>query len=743
MIDLLTPAEVVEEFDVSRSDLKTLEKSGQLEGIVVKTTGGHRRYQRDKLPRILAKHNAVKAKNKGDYTEFGDSGLTRWGGSVYEEKLKELRGRPGRIMYREMRLNDPVIAAIFFALENALRQADWRVSPASDIDADKEAAMFVETCMKDMSWGWNDQLTFIVAPLLEQGHSYLEVVFKKRQGERGTAPSLYDDNMVGWRKWAPRPAESLVDGNEWVFDAAGGIKGANQEKNDGTTVFLPIEKCLLFRTTVYPANSPEGTPIHRPSFLPYWYSNNIMEIEGIGVERDLAGIPIVYLGGDCTLSGDNSDYALAKDLVVNLRNDEQTGIVVPHPKMGDGAPEGQGMLVELLSTGGSKEFDTTKIIERYDKRKAVSLLAQFILLGMDRQGSYALSKNQSDLFVLAAKAWLDGITDVINRHAIPKLIRLNVFPNITGYPQLVPSALGIPDLETISMYVNRLVDKEVLTPDPELERHLRQLANLPQIPIKVEGEEGVPDELELQKKDPERLALLLRRMGMALDPLIGLGVVDEAETYEMLRPLVDEFRQSLLIAKQDHPGLDAVAKMEREIEEAWENFRKDVEAASGSPNEREAIAAATLLLTTRFEKTVNQTYKVLWAEVRSGAMLPGEAVVATKAAQQAIDYFLQFAHQVEGELDFEEELEEQLRIVDARFFRAMMYAGGAWALYNEAKVWGEELESLWRWDGPADERSCHDCLREITAGARPLWTIRWYPGEVECVSNCRCELVRE
>ena len=198
-----------------------------------------------------------------------------------------------------------------------------------------------------------------------------------------------------------------------------------------------------------------------------------------------------------------------------------------------------------------------------------------------------------------------------------------------------------------------------------------------------------------------------------------------------------------MVSKQDHPGHHAVTKMEREIEDAWEAFRRDVETASGTADEREAIAAGILLLTTRFEKIVNAIYNTVWNEVRAGAILPGEATVVSRAAQQAMNYFLRFARQVEGELGFEEgELEEQLRIVDARFSRAMMYAGGAWALYNEAKVWGAELESIWRWSGPEDARSCHGCLEEMAAGPRPLWTIGRYPGEAECGSNCRHELVR-
>lgn len=495
MADLLRAKEVQQEFGFSRQSLLRFEQQGLLQPN--RTPGGQRRYSRSQIQSLLStgRVGAGNAQPSAEgelasgaiYSELGVTGLRRWGGSVYEERLQELRGRQGRILYREMRLNDPVVSAIFFAVGNAIRQADWRrIIPASDSAADKEAAEFLEQCLDDMSWSWMDQLTFCVDPMLEQGFSMLEVVYKKRLGDQppeyieSPAPSRYDDNRIGWRKWAPRPAESLMDGNEWTFDENGGIQGINQAPDTGEKPrFLGIRKLLHFRTTVHPANNPEGLPIHRAMYVPWYYSNQLMEIEGIGIERDLNGIPIVYLGEDCTLSGPNSDYELAVDLVTQIRNDEQAGVVIPKPKMGTGAAEGRGMLLELLSAQGRRAHDTNEIIERYDKRKALAVLTQFIMLGMEQVGSFALSRHQGDLFVLAVTAWAQSIADVINRHAIPKLFRFNTFNTPNGMPVLEPGAIGIPDLELLADYVNKLVDKQVLVPDDELERHFRQAGGMP------------------------------------------------------------------------------------------------------------------------------------------------------------------------------------------------------------------------------------------------------------------------
>lgn len=301
-------------------------------------------------------------------------------------------------------------------------------------------------------------------------------------------------------------------------------------------VDAPDHMFLVTRSMIPTHNS-----IHRGMYTSWYMKRNFQEIEGIGVERDLAGVPVVYLGNDCTTSGPYSDFELAKDLVVNLRKDEQAGIVIPHPKMGAGAAEGQGMLIELLSAGGARAHDIGAIVERYDRRMALSVLTQFIMLGLDRTGSYALSRNQNDLFVLAISAWLQKIADVINRIAIPRLVRYNVFPDITGMPKIQPSEVGIPDLEAVANFVNQLVGREVIQPDPELERHLRQMARLPERKV-TEGTDATPVK---PKHDAMDTALVLRRVLLALKELPTYEGLTDEQLIAMLDPLLSQLKLAI------------------------------------------------------------------------------------------------------------------------------------------------------------------------------------------------------
>ena len=113
--------------------------------------------------------------------EIGRIGQRRYGGTIYEEFLHELRGTRGIEVYREMSENDDVVGAILFAIEMLVRQCDWNVEPGGDTAKDKEAAEFVESCMHDMQDTWTDTISEILS-FLTYGWSFHEIVYKRRMG---------------------------------------------------------------------------------------------------------------------------------------------------------------------------------------------------------------------------------------------------------------------------------------------------------------------------------------------------------------------------------------------------------------------------------------------------------------------------------------------------------------------------------------------------------------------------------
>lgn len=105
--------------------------------------------------------------------EIGRIGQRRYGGTIYEEFLHELRGTRGIEVYREMSENDDVVGAILFAIEMLVRQCDWNVEPGGDTAKDKEAAEFVESCMHDMQDTWTDTISEILSFLTYGSAGYI------------------------------------------------------------------------------------------------------------------------------------------------------------------------------------------------------------------------------------------------------------------------------------------------------------------------------------------------------------------------------------------------------------------------------------------------------------------------------------------------------------------------------------------------------------------------------------------
>src|SRR5712671_4951172 len=126
---------------------------------------------------------AAKKPAVGDgYSEFGASGLKQYAGYVREEWLPQLIGRKGILVLKEMRDNDPIIGAIFFAIEMLLRGVPFHIKAADSTSDSEEAADFVESCLGDMEQSWAGLLSEILTFLLF-GYAVHETVYKLRKGE--------------------------------------------------------------------------------------------------------------------------------------------------------------------------------------------------------------------------------------------------------------------------------------------------------------------------------------------------------------------------------------------------------------------------------------------------------------------------------------------------------------------------------------------------------------------------------
>ena len=408
-----------------------------------------------------------------DSEEIGRVGQRRYGGIFYEEFLSELRGRKGAEVFTEMSNNDETIGAILFAIEMLVRQASWNVEPGGSTAKDREAAEFVKSCMDDMQQTWIDTISEILS-FLTYGWSFHEIVYKRRMGRTkdNRTSSKYDDGLIGWMKLPIRSQETLY---QWEYDDHDNLIGMTQmPPPDFGLITIPMNKAMLFRTLSRKDN-PEGRSILRTAYRSWYFKRRIQEIEGIGIERDLAGLPVITTpeGMDIWDKDDEDMNAIRAGLeamVKNIRRDSTEGLVLPF-----------GYTFELTSTGGSRQFDTNSIIARYDTKISQTVLADFIQLGHESVGSFALSSDKTNLFSMAICAFLDIICQTFNSQGIPALIDINGdhFAGVTDYPRLTHGDIEDVDLATMATFIKDMTSIGVIIPDESLEDYVRQLGKLP------------------------------------------------------------------------------------------------------------------------------------------------------------------------------------------------------------------------------------------------------------------------
>lgn len=404
-------------------------------------------------------------------------------GYIDEEFLPALKDYTAAVkVLKEMSTNDPVIGAILFAFDMLIRQVEWTVVPNPLAEGDQEDDIrFLRECMEDMSHTWQDFISEVLS-MLVYGWSGFEIVYKRRNGpqkEGAAEPSSnYDDAKIGWRKFAIRSQDSL---DRWDISDDGSVRAMVQSAPpDYESVAIPIQKMLLFRTSTTKGN-PQGRSVLRNAYRPWYFKTAIERSEAIGVERDLAGLPVVKVPSEMLLPSateeEKSAVAAMRQIATNIRRDAEEGVVWPmaYDEMGHPLYE-----LTLLSSGGTRTFDTGNIIERYDRRITMSVLADFLFLGQGANGSFALSSDKTQLFAVAIGAWLGMAEGVLNQWGVKRLFELNGMD--TKNPPLIRHGdVEKVDLTVLSTYVATLAGTGMsLFPDPDLEAYLREQASLPE-----------------------------------------------------------------------------------------------------------------------------------------------------------------------------------------------------------------------------------------------------------------------
>lgn len=417
--------------------------------------------------------------------EIGVTGLKAAQGLIFEEFLQQLTGTRGIKVYQEMSDNDSTVGAILAAIGLLVRPVTWRIVPAPGPEG-QQYADFVQSLMNDMEMPWADFMSEALT-CLTYGWSWQELVYKKRVGPDETSPdkrSKFTDGRIGLRKIAPRSQATWL---RWELADNGDILGMHQLPWTGGGInYMPIEDSLLIRTTSV-RNNPEGRSVLRSAYRSWYYLKRIQESEAIGIERELAGLPVVKVPGYLLSSAKPEDQAIlaayvkiARDLKLN----EQGGLVIPSDPWTDA--EGRPVAgtakvdVSLMSTAGSRAIDTNVTAVRYQRDIARTVMADFLMLGTDGgRGSYALSQDKTNLFLRSVETLTWTIADALDRQMLPPLWRYNGFP-VEMMPKFEPGKVAPVNFGELGVYLRNLALAGIVLPtEPSFTNFLWEESGLP------------------------------------------------------------------------------------------------------------------------------------------------------------------------------------------------------------------------------------------------------------------------
>lgn len=422
--------------------------------------------------------------------EIGVTGLKHDAGVIREEWVRQLDGPNGLRTYEEMQL-DPIVGAMLWAIFTELRRVPWSVDPADETPEAEEIRDFIEGCLDDMSHPFEHFISEALT-MLPFGWSFHEIVYKVRRGDVPGKPgqsSKFKDGRLGWRKLPIRAQETR---RNWEMDEEGGIAAMVQVTDGAADVTIPIEKALLFRPEAH-KNNPEGRSVLRSAYPAWYLRRRLQEIEAIGIERDLVGIPKIgvpadWLGANATAAMTEAVAAYRK-IGEQARNDEQACLIWPRQLDANG---NEMITFELMTSPGTKQIDISPVVQRYNTEILMTLMADVILVGHNSTGTYALANQKYRAFERSLEAFMRAIAATFNRHAIPRLLQLNEMPTDLA-PKVCFSDIEDVDLDVMGKFLTALSGAGVaLFPNEELEEWLYRAGGLPWTPKDERPEEAMP-----------------------------------------------------------------------------------------------------------------------------------------------------------------------------------------------------------------------------------------------------------
>jgi hypothetical protein len=376
------------------------------------------------------------------------------------EEAPELLWPANVAVYARMLRTDAQVGGTFRAITLPIRKATWRVDPngarpevvslvAEDLGLTVLGAEAPPARPRSKGRFSFDEHLRMALLSLAYGHMGFEQVYRIEAGR------------ARLRKLGPRMPQTL---SKIKVAPDGGLDGVEQygSGRPGDPLSVPISIDRL----VWYANDREGgnwagQSIFRSAYKHWLLKDRLLRVQAMTIERNGMGVPTVEAPQGATPAMMTELNTLAQ----SYRAGEASGGAIPY-----------GGRLRLVGVEGTLP-DALPVIRYHDGSIAKNVLAQFLELGSTETGSRALGSAFIDFFLLALQAVAGSLASTMTEHVVEDIVDLN-WGEDEPAPRVVTSELDAPgDIPPEALVA--LIDSQAVTPDDDLEDHLRERYRLP------------------------------------------------------------------------------------------------------------------------------------------------------------------------------------------------------------------------------------------------------------------------
>jgi hypothetical protein len=391
------------------------------------------------------------------------------------EMVPELTWPLSIAVYDKMRKSDGQFGGLLRAMTLPITNAKWDL--VTDGVKDEVVALVRgelgmvppgETQQRRRREGivWRDHVKDALL-MMPFGHMVFEQVYNVgKPSEEQKKGGLTKDKVIHLRKLAPRYPRTLTEirvardgGLEGVFQNQPPYLPNQSSMRSFDPIFIPVDR-LVFYCMEREGADWTGTSVFRSAYKNWFLKEVLLRLSAQVLERNGMGLPVVTYSNDGAVTKQDA-LAIARA----ARAGADAGVALP-----------EDAKFEMMGVSGSTP-DILPYINYHDQAASRSLLAMFMDLGHDN-GARSLGETFVDLFTANLQYFAEQIADTATEHIVRDLVEWNYGPD-EPYPIITPGDMSA-NKEVSSTVLSTLVSAKLVTPDGDLEDHIRLKYGLPE-----------------------------------------------------------------------------------------------------------------------------------------------------------------------------------------------------------------------------------------------------------------------